>query len=108
MKEIRKRNLKTLIGDSSVAEFARTYDLSSQYLTLVLNDHRGIGEKFARKIEVNASLPTGYLDRTTDTEAPPALDGTTRMIIKELQERRIPKHMKDTILFIIRTLPEKP
>jgi len=105
--DTRKINLVQLIGNSTVAEFARTYDVSQQYLTLVLNNHRNIGEKFARKIEKNASLPAGYLDRTTAQQSPIKESGATRMITQELNTRRIPKHVSDTILLLLRSLPEK-
>lgn len=108
MNDIRKANLIQLIGDSTVAEFARTHDVSQQYLTLVLNDHRNIGEKFARKIEKNASLPPGYLDITTARQSPVKETVATRMITHELNFRSTPKHVTDTILLLLRSLPEKP
>ena len=62
--EERKTNLKRLINNTgkSVAEFCRENDLDPSYISQLLNGHRNIGEKAARKIEEKANLKKGILD----------------------------------------------
>ena len=62
--ENRKLALKRLINASgnSVADFCRSHDLDPSYISQLLNGHRNIGEKAARKIEEKAGLETGFLD----------------------------------------------
>lgn len=65
--EIRRLNLKRLIGSKvpsgKVADFAKEYDIDASYLSQLLNDHRTIGEKSARKIEQKAGILSGELDK---------------------------------------------
>jgi len=62
--EDRKIALKRLINTSgnTVADFCRSHDLDPSYISQLLNGHRNIGEKAARKIEDKADLPQGFLD----------------------------------------------
>lgn len=66
--EERKANLKRLINNKgkSVAEFCRENDLDPSYISQLLNGHRNIGEKAARKIEEKANLKKGILDETNN------------------------------------------
>lgn len=63
--EERKVNLKRLISNTgkNVAEFCRENDLDPSYISQLLNGHRNIGEKAARKIEEKARLEIGILDK---------------------------------------------
>lgn len=63
--EERKVNLKRLINNTgkNVAEFCRENDLDPSYISQLLNGHRNIGEKAARKIEEKARLEIGILDK---------------------------------------------
>jgi SOS-response transcriptional repressor LexA len=61
--QTRKDRLKTLVDvEGSTASFARKYGLDPTYISQMLNGHRNIGEKTARKIEVATGKPTGWLD----------------------------------------------
>jgi len=65
--ETRKYNLRHLIGDVSahgaVSKFARDNNFDPTYIRQILNDHRKMGEKAARKFEKALKLEDGYLDR---------------------------------------------
>jgi phage repressor protein C with HTH and peptisase S24 domain len=67
--EDRKATLKRLINASgnSVADFCRSHDLDPSYISQLLNGHRNIGEKAARKIEAKSGLAEGYLDIETQS-----------------------------------------
>lgn len=66
MNNTRLINLKRLIARSvpsgKVADFAKAYDIDASYLSQLLNEHRTLGEKSARKIEVKVGITTGELD----------------------------------------------
>lgn len=59
--KIRRDNLDALIGfpgkHGRISEFARKYDLDPTYLGQLLNGHRNIGEKSARKLEEKLDIP---------------------------------------------------
>lgn len=61
MKELRWRTLAKLIGDMRTKDFAEQHDLDASYLSQILNGHRGMGEKAARKMEIKIGLPDGTL-----------------------------------------------
>lgn len=62
IQDIRKENLRRLIGDQKLIAFSTSYGLDSSYLSQMLNNHRGFGEKAARKMEGQLGLPAGSLD----------------------------------------------
>ncbi|MDH4566153.1 hypothetical protein E8E95_05630 [Pseudomonas sp. BN414] len=49
--------LKELIGSSTLKEFAEKHDLDPSYLSQVLNGHRSLGEKAAKKMEDKIGCP---------------------------------------------------
>lgn len=53
--------LKELIGTSTLKEFADQHDLDSSYLSQILNGHRNLGEKAAKKMEEKIGCLPGYL-----------------------------------------------
>jgi len=61
MKELRRRTLAKLIGEMRTKDFAEQHDLDASYLSQILNGHRGMGEKAARKMEIKIGLPDGTL-----------------------------------------------
>lgn len=73
MSEIRCRNLRKVI-DAAVAngtakndaDFCNQHELSSSYISQMLNGHRPVGEKSARNMEKKI----GLVDKTLDAEAP--------------------------------------
>lgn len=61
----RRSNLKQLTDASgSISAFARKHGFDPTYISQMLNGHRNIGEKTARKLEVAAGKPPGWLDGT--------------------------------------------
>lgn len=64
--EVRKKNLIAQIGDTephgAVAKFAREHDLDPTYVRQIINDHRKMGEKAARKLEEALNISPGQLD----------------------------------------------
>ncbi len=60
--EIRVANLRHLIGEATLAAFADRYGLDSSYLSQILNRHRNLGEKAARKMEGQIGIDRGALD----------------------------------------------
>lgn len=72
--EIRKQNLIKQIGDieshGAVAAFARKYNLDPTYVRQIINDHRTMGEKAARKFEEALKLKTLELDQPMRIEEP--------------------------------------
>lgn len=66
VRDVRRRRLAELIGDvarrGAVAEFARTHGLNDTYLRQLLNGHRSLGEKAARRMEREIGLSPKFLD----------------------------------------------
>lgn len=74
--ELRKSNLRQLIGNTeehgAVAAFAKKHNLDPTYVRQILNNHRKMGEKAARKFEETLDLKRGTLDHqsVSETAAP--------------------------------------
>lgn len=70
--EQRRLNLINQIGDidghGTVAKFARDNNLDPTYIRQIINKHRTMGEKAARKFELTLGLETGILDRAPHFE----------------------------------------
>lgn len=62
LQQIRRQNLLALIGNNTMAEYAREHDLDASYLSQIKNGSRGFGEKAARKMEEKIGLPKYALD----------------------------------------------
>lgn len=64
VKTARRQNLNMLIDQhgGEVETFADQYDLSANYLSQLRNS-RGMGDKFARKVERRVDLPEGWMDQ---------------------------------------------
>ena len=64
--DIRRKNLNDLIGRHGergrIIDFAERHGLDASYISQLLNKHRGMGEKAARKIEQVIGLAPGALD----------------------------------------------
>ena len=61
--EVRINNLVKLIdGFKNKAEFSRTYLLDANYISMLINGHRKLGEKSARNLEIAIGKPPFYLD----------------------------------------------
>ena len=103
----RRRNLLRLIGDKhgDVHAFAEKHDLSEQYLYQVKNERREVGERAARKIELHANLPSGWLDTTPSEQG--AVDPFVSCVAEAIESREVPSHMKATILFMLGTAQPK-
>jgi len=64
VQKTRIRRLKQVISEKSgsAAAFARAHGIEASYLSQLINQHRSFGERAARKMEMKAGLPAGYLD----------------------------------------------
>lgn len=66
--EIRRDNLqREASAYKSVAEFARKYGFDATYIRQIVNNHRELGEKSARSIELALGKPFCYLDMPHNT-----------------------------------------
>ena len=59
IKELRRRALLKVMGLMKAKDFAEKYGLDASYLSQILNNHRGMGEKAAIKMEVKIGLKPG-------------------------------------------------
>ncbi|HEX8590668.1 hypothetical protein [Pseudomonas sp.] len=71
MNDIRTKRLRQWLGefDGSIAEFVRAYGLDkskASYISQILGGHRPLGERAARKLEVDCGRPHGWLDVEDD------------------------------------------
>jgi transcriptional regulator with XRE-family HTH domain len=62
IREIRKCNLKRLIGDDTHAVFAERAGMNTSHVSQILNGKSNIGNNLARKIEANLGLTAYMLD----------------------------------------------
>lgn len=78
----RKARLRELISEcGNISAFSKRYGFDASYLSQMLNGHRSIGEKTARKIESATGRPAGWLDSdNNNVEAGPPLRGKVPMI----------------------------
>lgn len=64
--KIRAKNLDTVIGRPGergrISDFAEKYDLNTSYVSQVINGHKDMGDKAARRYEAMLSLPSMALD----------------------------------------------
>lgn len=58
----RVANLRHIISGRKLTEFADIHGLDSSYLSQILNGHRSLGEKAARKMEAQIGIEAGSLD----------------------------------------------
>lgn len=79
IKTVRRDGLQYLVDTRTAgnkAEFGRKYGIDPTYLSQILNGHRSMGEKSARKLEGQIGLESGYFDnplnagRTLEQAAP--------------------------------------
>lgn len=62
IREVRKENLRRLIGDGEQKELAVRAKVSPAYLSHIMTGFRNLGHTVARKIERELRLPHGFLD----------------------------------------------
>lgn len=62
--------LKSLIGDSTLKDFADRHDLDSSYLSQILNGHRNMGERAASNLEKKMALLPGTLTAPGSGDTP--------------------------------------
>lgn len=112
IQEIRRNNLRSLVEqEKSLAEFGRKHGLDAVYLGQILNTDntgRNMGERYARKMEQHLGLPQGYMDRTDNPAVPPIPRERAflRQVEHEVMRRTVPDHVKETILYLLRSAPE--
>ncbi|WP_444901321.1 LexA family protein [Microbulbifer sp. SSSA007] len=73
IREVRRENLRQIVeGYASKAEFGRVFGVDPTYISQLLNGHRNLGEKAARKLENTLGLDQGTLDNTDSSPATPS------------------------------------
>lgn len=68
--DIRRENLRRIIGDESQATFARKIEKSPQQVSSMLSGSKSFGSKIAREIESKLGLLSGSLDLVTQEAKP--------------------------------------
>lgn len=71
MNDIRTKRLRQWLGefDGSIADFVRHYGMDkskASYISQIMNGHRTLGERAARKLEADCGRPAGWLDVEDD------------------------------------------
>lgn len=113
IQEIRKAKLAAIIGEEKIAAFARRNGLTEQqaeYLRQIMRKKsaRPLGAAFARSIETALSMPLGSLDERGEADGQEILNASfARKVAKEASDRDIPTFMQQTVLYILRTAPER-
>lgn len=75
---LRRAHLTDLVNEKgSQAAVADLLDVTPGYLNQLMLGRRNIGEKTARKIELAAKKPPGWLDQPHDTQLPDAIENTS-------------------------------
>lgn len=102
--DTRRKNLDRLIGDPGkrgrIVNFARKYDLDPTYIGMLLNGHRNIGERTARRLERKIGIPAYSLDSAsgigeapqpyaTDSDTKARLEAIIQQLSDEDRERAI-------------------
>lgn len=62
IREIRRLNLESIIGEEKRVDFAERAGMNPSHLSQVISGTRKIGDKLARRIERNIMLKPYYLD----------------------------------------------
>lgn len=109
--ETRRANLKLIIGSEKIATFARNSGLTqsqSVYIQQIFRqkEPRGMGGDFARTLETVLKLDPGSLDNI-NPNAELLKNSFARKVAIEAEAREVPKHMQQTILYMLRTAPDK-
>lgn len=114
--EARKRNLLRLVETRFSGNFtnlAKACGRSQSQISNVLrlNNSKNIGEKWARGIEIELGLPTGWLDSGADVPVTPGLSGEEDLFLlsvtRALRAKEIPSHVMQTVLLILSATPDK-
>ena len=71
--DIRRHNLRALIGTMKIAQFARLTGTNPDYLSQILSTKTkaNVGSNLARQIETHQGLPKGWMDERHDDLPPP-------------------------------------
>lgn len=106
--DTRRANLASLEARyRSRKVFAEQYGIDYAWLTqLMMGPPKGrrLGERGARDLERKLLLPLGWLDNPASAAEPQA-STFARQVAAELRDREIPKPMQETILYLLRTVP---
>ena len=111
-KEKRRASFRSLRSTfRSNTEFAEALGdgFSDSYVSQLLSGHRSIGDEVADKIESRLALDPGWLDQdhSTQTEISPEDARFISDVGQGVVQRDIPEHVRQTILTLITSLPEK-
>jgi hypothetical protein len=109
IQETRLANLNAIIGKEEVAVFARNNGLSDSQAEYIRQCRRGVktvGGGSARTIEAALGLEPGTLEQS-NVDADLLKNSFARKVAKEAGARDIPQHMQQTVLYLLRTAPEK-
>lgn len=99
IQDIRRENLTRLVEQyGSQRKLSDATGLAPTYIHQMLSSIRGIGEKTARKIEINTGLPDGWLDKPFDISGDYQLTEDEMRLID--MYRSAPDIMKQAILSV--------
>lgn len=84
--EIRRLNLQKAVGGErgDTAKFAVQHEMDPSYISQILNKHRRLGEKAARKMELQAGLGRNSLDDPNHSENRHSPVNAIEQIIQEI------------------------
>lgn len=80
---------------------------SPSYVSQLLSGTRGIGDEVATKIEDRLGLSPGYLDHESAPDLPPADQQFLATVTEGIATHEIPEHVRQAILTLISSSPEK-
>ena len=100
-RQIRRTNLLRLITEhESIEALAATATVSASYLSQIKNDTRGMGAKFARKLEMSLGLPENWMDQLHDNHSAVA----HRFPEEITYFRRLSREQRDAIRTILKAM----
>ena len=99
--KIRQDNLGVLIGQyGSMEALAAAADVSSSYLSQIKNGTRGMGSRFARKLETSLSLPQGWFDQVGIARP----DAVQSIPIELALFRKLSRAQREALVVILRAM----
>jgi transcriptional regulator with XRE-family HTH domain len=99
--KIRHDNLDALISQyGSIEAVATAADVSASYLSQIKNGTRGMGSRFARKLEAALSLPNGWFDQIGVTRP----DAGQAAPIELALFRKLSRAQREAIVVILRAM----
>jgi transcriptional regulator with XRE-family HTH domain len=99
--QIRRDNLAALIAQyRSLEALAAASDVSASYLSQIKNGTRGMGSRFARKLETALSLPQGWFDQIGASRPDAGQAAPPEMALF----RKLTRAQREAIVIILRAM----